>query len=325
MFCIGNFYRICSAFSYGARKLGGILLQQDHILRELQNFFSDTIERHRSGQNDVQNPDPSPFQTAKSSGLHHHLLRDADDLPTSGIHGLKISCDSSKVHTQIIQESVNVIARPFYAPHQFFSDSNSHNGSAKNGNPGSYQFSHSEKNVHSEVFPGFDEQRVAIARNLDKNHLVKENEIAAPEPNGSLTRKSVACSENSNHMICYQGSARSSRSSEHLNSLSDLSGDYDSYLYYLQYGQWCYEHASGIPSSPMPPLPPPQYKNKNSGNGLRHSSQFKQNAFSNRRPDVFIPSPSAYAVKPVLLPAMTHAFEEMPKPRGTGAYFPNTV
>lgn len=320
----GNFYRIRSAFSYGARKLGGVLLQQEgHILRGLQNFFSNTIERHRSGQSDVQNPDPSPFQPAKSSGLPHHLLRDANDLATSGIHCLEISCDSPKVHTQIIQESVNVIARPFYAPHQFFSDSNSHNGTAKNGNPGSHQLGHSEKNVHSEVFPGFDEQRVAIARNLDKNQLVKENEIAV-QPKGSLTRKSVACSENSNHMICYQGSARSTRSSEYLNSLLDLSGDYDSYLYYLQYGQWCYEHASGVPSAPMPPLPPPQYENKNSGNGIRHSSQFKQNAFSNRCPDGFIPSPAANAVKPLQLLAMSHGFEEIPKPRGTGAYFPNT-
>ncbi|KAL2496291.1 Uncharacterized protein Fot_40048 [Forsythia ovata] len=58
----GNFYRICSAFSFGARKLGGILVQgEDHIFSELNNFFSNTIERHRSGESpDVQDPDPSP-------------------------------------------------------------------------------------------------------------------------------------------------------------------------------------------------------------------------------------------------------------------------
>ncbi|KAL2476281.1 PAP/OAS1 substrate-binding domain superfamily [Abeliophyllum distichum] len=43
----GKFYWIRSAFSYGARKRGGILLQgEDHILSELHNFFSDNIERH---------------------------------------------------------------------------------------------------------------------------------------------------------------------------------------------------------------------------------------------------------------------------------------
>ncbi|KAL2509798.1 PAP/OAS1 substrate-binding domain superfamily [Forsythia ovata] len=348
----GNFYRIRSAFSYGARKLGGILLQQeDHNLSELHIFFSSIIGRHRNGQPyDVQSPDPpsncngltpavpvsdiesckvdksvSEIQPAKSSGLRHHLLGDANDLATSDIDGLEISCDSPKVHTQIIQESVSVIARPFYAPHHFFLNSNLRNSSVKNGNPVSHQLGHSEKNVHSEVFPGFDERRVAISGNLDKNQLVNEDETAAPfEPKGSLTRKSIACSEESNHMICYQDSARFPRNSEYLNSLSDLTGDYDSYFYYLQYGRWCYEHASGFPSLPMPPLPPPQYESKNSWNGTRHSSQFKQNAFSHQHPNGFIQSPATYAVKPLLVPAVAYGAEEMPKPRGTGTYFPNT-
>ncbi|KAL2484939.1 PAP/OAS1 substrate-binding domain superfamily [Abeliophyllum distichum] len=280
----GNFYRIRSAFSYGARKLGGILLQrEDHNLSELHIFFSSTIGRHGSGQPpDVQSPDPpstcngltpavpvsdiesckvdksiAEIQPAKSSGLRHHLLGDANDLATSDIDGLEISCDSPKVHTQIIQENDNL--------------------------------GHSEKNVHSEVFPGFDEQRVAIVGNLDKNQL---------------------------------DSARSPRNSEYLNSLSDLSGDYDSYFYYLQYGRWCYEHASGFPSLPMPPLPPPQYESKNSWNGTRHSSQFKQNVFSHRHPNGFIPSPATYAVKPLLVPAVAYGAEEMPKPHGTGNIFP---
>ncbi|XP_022733743.1 uncharacterized protein LOC111287433 [Durio zibethinus] len=54
----GNFYRIRSAFNYGARKLGCILSQaEESIADELRKFFSNTLDRHGSGQRpDVQDP-----------------------------------------------------------------------------------------------------------------------------------------------------------------------------------------------------------------------------------------------------------------------------
>ncbi|KAL6967805.1 hypothetical protein U1Q18_033614 [Sarracenia purpurea var. burkii] len=43
----GNFYRIRSAFKYGARKLGQILLlPRERIADEIKKFFSNTLERH---------------------------------------------------------------------------------------------------------------------------------------------------------------------------------------------------------------------------------------------------------------------------------------
>ncbi|KAL3633386.1 hypothetical protein CASFOL_000562 [Castilleja foliolosa] len=52
----GNFYRIRSAFAYGARKLAHILSQpSDSIANELPKFFSNTMGRHGGGQRpDVQ-------------------------------------------------------------------------------------------------------------------------------------------------------------------------------------------------------------------------------------------------------------------------------
>lgn len=52
----GNFFRIRSAFSYGARKLGQILLQpQESIAEEVRKFFTNTLDRHGKGQRpDVQ-------------------------------------------------------------------------------------------------------------------------------------------------------------------------------------------------------------------------------------------------------------------------------
>ncbi|MBA0647340.1 hypothetical protein Goklo_015235, partial [Gossypium klotzschianum] len=56
----GNFYRIRSAFTYGARKLGQILSQSEETLGdELHKFFSNTLDRHGNGQRpDVQDPAP---------------------------------------------------------------------------------------------------------------------------------------------------------------------------------------------------------------------------------------------------------------------------
>ncbi|XP_065852456.1 uncharacterized protein [Euphorbia lathyris] len=54
----GNFYRIRSAFTYGARKLGRILsMPEESITEEVFKFFSNTLDRHGSGHRpDVQDP-----------------------------------------------------------------------------------------------------------------------------------------------------------------------------------------------------------------------------------------------------------------------------
>ncbi|KAJ8753802.1 hypothetical protein K2173_000056 [Erythroxylum novogranatense] len=54
----GNFYRIRSAFTYGARKLGRIVSHPDqNVTDEVSEFFSNTLDRHGCGQRpDVQDP-----------------------------------------------------------------------------------------------------------------------------------------------------------------------------------------------------------------------------------------------------------------------------
>ncbi|RZC77999.1 hypothetical protein C5167_002236 [Papaver somniferum] len=55
----GNFFRIRSAFSYGARKLGRILLLPVDIHDELTKFFGNTLDRHGTGvRPDVQDSPP---------------------------------------------------------------------------------------------------------------------------------------------------------------------------------------------------------------------------------------------------------------------------
>ncbi|PIA59657.1 hypothetical protein AQUCO_00400509v1 [Aquilegia coerulea] len=71
----GNFYRIRSAFTYGARKLGQILLlTAEDIPDELNKFFMNTLDRHGSGQRpDVQIPVP----TVSASGSDPASLKSA--------------------------------------------------------------------------------------------------------------------------------------------------------------------------------------------------------------------------------------------------------
>ncbi|CAM8963865.1 unnamed protein product [Rhodiola kirilowii] len=72
----GNFFRIRSAFSYGARKLGLILSgKPEGLLGEVQKFFASTLDRHGHRQRpDVQDP----------SSLHSYTGLS----PTSGFSGV---------------------------------------------------------------------------------------------------------------------------------------------------------------------------------------------------------------------------------------------
>lgn len=53
-FFLGNFYRIQSAFKYGARKLGQLLLRpRDNIAGQIADFFANTLSRHDHQNRDV--------------------------------------------------------------------------------------------------------------------------------------------------------------------------------------------------------------------------------------------------------------------------------
>ncbi|KAF5747671.1 hypothetical protein HS088_TW05G00398 [Tripterygium wilfordii] len=72
----GNSYRIRSAFTYGAKKLGQILSQPEvKITDELSKFFCNTLDRHGNGQRpDVQDPIPM----AEHNGLDSTVFSGAE-------------------------------------------------------------------------------------------------------------------------------------------------------------------------------------------------------------------------------------------------------
>ncbi|XP_024013513.1 uncharacterized protein LOC18020903 isoform X2 [Eutrema salsugineum] len=94
----GNFYRIRSAFTYGARKLGQIILQsEEDISFELRKFFSNMLHRHGSGQRpDVLDAGPfvrynrysaiSPPSTANNF-QDHQMVYESESFSSSGAAG----------------------------------------------------------------------------------------------------------------------------------------------------------------------------------------------------------------------------------------------
>ncbi|KAJ7961102.1 PAP/OAS1 substrate-binding domain superfamily [Quillaja saponaria] len=112
----GNFYRIRSAFTYGARKLGNILSQpEDNIDEEIRKFFSNTLDRHGGEQRpDVQDPFPifgqdglgtmpsfsgreskertnSESESGCSSGISGEFRLDQEGLLCNGVNKLTIT------------------------------------------------------------------------------------------------------------------------------------------------------------------------------------------------------------------------------------------
>ncbi|GER47273.1 PAP/OAS1 substrate-binding domain superfamily, partial [Striga asiatica] len=105
-------------------------------------------------------------------------------------------------------------------------------------------------------------------------------------------------------------------------SSDDLSGDFEGYMRCLNYGKWWYEQGLNVVRSlPLPPLSGPPFP---SNGPLSH---FRPNGFSyGHHPNGLHlgPGPAMYNVQPVILPNVTFGWDEVPKPRGTGTYFPNT-
>ncbi|XP_074357258.1 uncharacterized protein LOC141696986 isoform X2 [Apium graveolens] len=85
----GNFFRITSAFTFGARKLGQILVHSgDSLAVELPMFFSNTLNRHGSGHRpDVQNAVHTLVPTPTNHAIFNESNNEGEDgvciFPTS--------------------------------------------------------------------------------------------------------------------------------------------------------------------------------------------------------------------------------------------------
>ncbi|KAE8718270.1 putative serine/threonine-protein kinase WNK5-like [Hibiscus syriacus] len=354
----GNFFRIRSAFTYGARKLGRILSQaEESIAEELCKFFSNTLDRHGSGQRpDVQDPAPlsrfcgfgatSSFSGADSvqdqtfyesessnstnatsvSGIHPSL--DTEDLATSKIRGLVISNDAKKPCTPSAEGNISSSDNVWHAPHLYFSSSSLDNGDIKNGNEESKQPESSgfaEKSITSSILPATWELGTNVHGDLIEKQLVNSQGVQSPVglKHHSLISNSAWSSENLYPAYSgYPTSISAAGIQEALSSLSDLCGDYDSHFQSLNYGRWFYGYALSASVPPISSSLVSQFQGKNSWEVIRKFVQW-QNAISPMNANGVVAGQAYYPMNPPMLHGASFGMDEMPKPRGTGTYFPN--
>ncbi|XP_039045447.1 uncharacterized protein LOC120185233 [Hibiscus syriacus] len=397
----GNFYRIRSAFTYGARNLGQILSQpEERIGDELLKFFSNTLDWHGNGLwPNVQDPAPlsmyrgfgatSPASGTEScqedqtlyesdssnsstvtgnyrSDLEGSLHKvnngdvfgreanfsrtfcepegsansvcvseirhtgDATDLAISKIQGLVISNNAHKSPPSAedsFSSSGHVSVR--HAPHLYFCNSSLDNGEMRNGN---LEYKHpensgsTEKNASCAILPAGSEE---MGANVHSDHSVNQlsSSLGVQSPFGRKNHPLISNLAWSSEDLYpghsgYPAFRSSVGSQEVLSSLSDLSGDYDANIRSLSSGQWCYDCSlsASVPSISSPLIS--KLQRKNSWDVVRKSVQFRRNAISPMNANSVVPQ-QAYPMNPPVLPGSSFGMEEMPKPRGTGTYFPN--
>ncbi|KAM1386839.1 hypothetical protein PS1_033256 [Malus domestica] len=256
--------------------------------------------------------DSSPNGIAVSE---NRLIGDAKDLATSRFQGLIISNDPQSPLPSSCEVSISLLGKVEHAPHLCSSHSSTENGDISTGN---------QDQLLPESFGSAD----TLVSNQDENQLGGNQEV--PSPVGSKRHPSrlsaVVCSSEDFYPSYYPMSSGTTGSPKPSNYVTDLSGDYESHLRSLNYGRWCYDCELNVAIPPMaPPLVHPQFQGKKPWDVTRESVQHRQNAFSQMSVNGVVPRPPFYPMNPPMLPNGTgFGREEMPKPRGTGTYFPNT-
>ncbi|KAK1351524.1 putative serine/threonine-protein kinase WNK5-like [Heracleum sosnowskyi] len=369
----GNFYRIKSAFTFGARKLGQILLLSgDSIAAELRTFFSNTLDRHGSGprpdvgdfinmlapsvthsatstlgsESNQEDEDGVCILTAldpemnfrtvngKQTGSMHlstdidvsatgsnapntkcHLSVDAEEDAMSRMQGLQIQNESQNNPSTYKEKTDFQERKPQYAPHLYFCKPSVGCGKSKCEESNITQSEDRDKRVSYDVLQELDEGR-ATNNGHDHGSEVQRpvRSVNVPSADSVAVNGSLA-------------SANNPASPESSDSSLDLLGDFDAHFHCLRYGQWFLEVGSTmqawpVPLPPLPPPPPLHIYSMNSWDAIQHSSL--QNVFPNGNVNGLVHSPGfCPPINSMVMPHASYSFEEMPKPRGTGTYFPN--
>ncbi|XP_052173099.1 uncharacterized protein LOC127788633 [Diospyros lotus] len=309
----GNFCRIRSAFTFGARKLGQILAQpEDHIAGELCKFFSNTLHRHGSRQRpDVQDPIPK-------SGDIGYIPAFSFSKTRSGLEGKSISDLKSANSVGINEEyRLNPVGSYYNGGHDIeLLGIETTVGVVINGHQKS-----STKVIDPTLLP---ENDGPVNRTPVIGHYFSSNaeEFATSRIRGLKVSNDTSDAvhrsdeEGSSPGHMEKPSGRDPECPEYWN-LSDLSGDFDSQFQNLQCGWWWHEHSSSPPAFPLPPVLPSQFQG--SWDGIWQFYDLKRNGFSNA--NGFILNPSFYHTNTFLIPGTIGA--DQPRPRGTGTYIPN--
>lgn len=320
LFLSGNFYRIRSAFKYGARKLGWILmLPEDRIADELNRFFANTLDRHGSNQGNEDNSFLCLSTGSKDmiTGNQHnyeirsererYVVKDISSLEGSSFDS---SGDGNTVAIyKLGEDSKHVATSGVLGIASTNGFSHCSNGKAESR-------SCSETDVNS-IFDD-EKEKHGMVSNSPRSHTDEKNMAS----NGSTVLRDAANNLENGffHSDRYNNSV--SGGTEASKSLLDLAGDYDSHIANLHYGHMC----NGYPVSPVVvPSPPrsPKFHNRNSWETVRQCLQMNHSIHPQTNSNGVVGP--LYLVNHPTIPMASFGAEEKRKPRGTGAYFPNMV
>ncbi|XP_065880992.1 uncharacterized protein [Euphorbia lathyris] len=303
----GNFFRIRSAFKYGARKLGRIFsLPSERMINELNKFFGNTLDRHR---NNYWTPvDHSRILSFPRNSDNSSSSSFSDSSSEDGKSTLSCSIDRP-FGTTSWEKSNN-------ASHFHFSCMCAENEKFENG---------ISNGKGPSNFASDGEISCGLRSESKENHIMINNSACSCTNN----HEDRASFESTNHAHVKNISANSTPALEEgesagipgichsSKSLLDLSGDYDSQFRSVVYSQNCHFYAL---SAHMPSFHPmlTNLKIKNPWQTIRESLHLKRNVHPQRK--------SRYNLNMNSLVPFSEAFnyEEKIK-RGTGTYIPKML
>ncbi|KAL9258213.1 hypothetical protein AKJ16_DCAP15147 [Drosera capensis] len=280
----GNFYRIRSAISLGARKLGRILLQpEENIEEEAMKFFANTLYRHGRGQS----PDVKEAITGASC-------------PDDVLHDLQntfLELDSGCI-----------------------SSSNPPNGSVELSTyvAGVYRssaFVHVESELPFRSAPRAPHLHFPAPSG---NGKVGNGELDAEAPPNSCSQNGFCPLQSSSENIGFKNEP------EHDETLSDLSGDYESHLNNWQFGRWWFNHAAGMPVNGSIRPPSMFLKKNSWEKIHRRMHTEKNFWIDSQPNGMIPRPPPFYPMNPPMVPGGAGFRRELMKAQGTGMYFPIT-
>ncbi|XP_037497227.1 uncharacterized protein LOC119371357 [Jatropha curcas] len=304
---LGNFYRIQSAFKYGARKLGMILsLSNEKMINELNKFFASTLDRH--GSNDWTHVQNSCLVSSATN---------SDNLSSSSLS------DTSSEDKLLLRSTVGCSNdQP---------SGRSHNASQLNFSRPCGENTKFESEISDEkAQPNFvtNGEISCILRSESKeNHFVINNSACScmkhdvESPSSSLLP--TLAHNNSENLTSTLGEiafVSISENSQSFKSLLNLSGDYKSHLRGVLFGLYCHSYDVCAPILLSPPMLP-QSENKKLWRTVSQSLQLKENAYSTKRKGVL--GQQRFPLKPSTSCSSAFNFEEKQQHRGTGTYIPN--
>ncbi|CAA7392929.1 unnamed protein product [Spirodela intermedia] len=285
----GNFYRIRSAFTFGARKLGRILtLPEERTAEELNKFFTNTLDRHdsaeRSDTHCLSSGSGEFDSISLEYGVQRNPKRDTEDPPASSSATLDFR---GGLFEDIVKLRISELGDQRPPFNQF----------AGNG---------TEDHSISGISPAGDSKSDVGGSGAPENEA---GDSSSPKIHRSSGKPdgNVLCGEPSEVPEAVAPNGEGFEPSD----LSDLTGDYNSYMRNLLCAVGCLERH------------PPAYPfYSNHGRDAQQMNLFPHMNAGGIVARPFSPA-GYYPLGAATFIPGAYALEDVPRTRGTGTYFPN--